>query len=105
MQLNFHFQLFDRIKKEQPGQIEKKLHPIEGDIRELGLGISDEDRNLLIDSVSVIFHAAASVRFDDPVNEAIIINTRGTREVVRLVKDLKNIAVSLCIYKLFFNYS
>ncbi|XP_065217916.1 putative fatty acyl-CoA reductase CG5065 [Planococcus citri] len=89
----FDLPLFEPLKKSHPSEIFNKVIPITGDIKKLGLGISPEDRKTLIDNVSVIFHAAASVRFDDPIHEAIIINTRGTREVVALAKEIKNIAV------------
>lgn len=92
-------QLYDRLKREKSEEIFKKVHPIVGDIRQLGLGISPDDRKLIVENVSVIFHAAASVRFDDPIHEAIIINTRGTREVVALAKEIKNIAVRLVMKK------
>lgn len=58
------------------------------------LGLSDTDRQKLVDNVNVIFHVAASVRFDDPLKYAILLNTRGTREVAQLALDTKNLAVS-----------
>lgn len=57
---------------------------------QLGLGISGSDLERL-KSCSVIFHAAASVRFDDPLKSAIIINTRGTREICELAKMMPNL--------------
>lgn len=61
---------------------------------ELGLGISDENRRTLEENVSVVFHLAASVRFDDPIRKAVFINVRGTREVVNLALKIKNLSVS-----------
>ncbi|KAK7582253.1 hypothetical protein V9T40_013698 [Parthenolecanium corni] len=87
--------LFDRLKSERPGSLESKLQAISGDVTELELGMSASDRKLLTDNVSIVFHTAASVRFDDPLHEAIKINVRGTREVVNLTKEMKNIAVFL----------
>lgn len=63
---------------------------IEGDVMELNLGISDSDMDKL-KSCSVIFHAAASVRFDDPLKKAILLNTRGTREVCNLARKIKEL--------------
>lgn len=60
---------------------------------ELNLGLSEEDRALLIEKTNIIFHVAASVRFDDPLEKAIIINTRGAREVCKLALEMKNIDV------------
>lgn len=64
----------------------------------MGLGLSASDRKLLTDKVSVVYHTAASVRFDDPLHEAIKINVRGTREVVNLTKEMKNISVRLLFF-------
>lgn len=66
--------------------------PVGGDVSLLGLGLSDKDIQMMRD-VSVIFHVAASVRFDDPLKDAILMNTRGTREVMRLGKSLRKLCV------------
>lgn len=81
--------VFDRLKKERPGQIETKLIAIEGDIYKEQLGLSIADRQLLIKEVSIVYHAAATVRFDQPLQEAILLNVRGTREVCELVLDIR----------------
>jgi len=39
----------------------------------------------------VIFHCAASVRFDDPLYKAILLNTRGTREMCELARSMTNL--------------
>lgn len=74
--------------------MEEKLLPILGDMTELRLGLSDHDYNFLIKNVSVVFHVAASVRFDEPIRDATIMNVRGTREVVYLAKKMKKLTVS-----------
>lgn len=83
------FQLFDRLKQEQPDALEK-LKCIYGDVTLLNLGLSDEDMRILIEEVNVIFHGAASVRFDDHLTDAILMNTRGAREVANLALAMKN---------------
>lgn len=45
-----------------------------------------------LSDVSVIFHSAASVRFDENIKSAIIMNTRGTHEAVKFAMTLKNLA-------------
>ncbi|CAH0549647.1 unnamed protein product [Brassicogethes aeneus] len=82
--------IFDLIRESNPSQF-KKLIPIDGDVTKLNLGLSKEDRQLLVNDVNIIFHAAASVRFDEPIKDAILLNTRGTREVVYLAKEIKNL--------------
>lgn len=43
--------------------------------------------------MNVVFHAAASVRFDDSLKDAILINTRTTRDIVNLALQMKSINV------------
>lgn len=80
--------LFDLLRKENP-EVLKKLVGIQGDVMapKLGLTIADMER---LANVSVIFHAAASVRFDDSLKDAILMNTRGTHEVLLFAEKLKN---------------
>ncbi|XP_053675231.1 putative fatty acyl-CoA reductase CG5065 [Anopheles nili] len=78
--------LFDTLKGERPETLQK-IQPIEGDCTQLKLGMSSESMERLKD-VRFVFHAAASVRFDDPLKDAILINTRSTREVFDWAKTL-----------------
>jgi fatty acyl-CoA reductase len=82
--------------------MEEKLFPILGDMTELRLGLSDIDYNFLVENVSVVFHVAASVRFDEPIRDATLMNVRGTREVVQLSKQMKNLKVSAEMWKYVF---
>ncbi|XP_022171253.1 putative fatty acyl-CoA reductase CG5065 isoform X1 [Myzus persicae] len=87
--------LFDKIRTEHPGVAESKIIPVSGDLSEIRLGMSDDDYNMLVRNVSVVFHVAATVRFDEPIRDAIIKNVRGTREVVGLAAQMKNLRVFL----------
>lgn len=69
-----------------------KLIPIAGDVTELQLGLSSTDLARMRD-VSVIFHSAASVRFDDTLNDAVFMNLRGTREIMTFAKSLPLVRV------------
>ena len=72
----------------------EKLVPIAGDMTEANLGISDSDRALLIDRVSVIFHSAATVRFHGPVKDFIRQNVLGSEAIMQLGSELKNLKVT-----------
>lgn len=48
-------------------ECKKKVIPLDGDITKERLGFSDADRQTVIDNVSVVFHCAASIRFDAPL--------------------------------------
>jgi len=78
-----------------------KLVPISGDISEKGLGLSVADRQMLVERVTIIIHAAASVRFNNSLKYAIFTNIRATRDICILAQSMKNLMVSkktLCIY-------
>jgi fatty acyl-CoA reductase len=47
--------------------VKQKVIAIDGDITIPGLGLSEPDRQLLINHTNVVFHCAASVKFDDPL--------------------------------------
>lgn len=86
--------IFDRLKTENPDAL-NKIIPIDGDVTSIGLGLSVESL-IKMENVTMIFHVAASVRFDDPLKEAILMNTRGTREVMIFAEKLKNLL--LCMH-------
>ncbi|XP_077517052.1 fatty acyl-CoA reductase 1-like isoform X2 [Amblyomma americanum] len=83
--------VFGKVKEENPSALSKVV-PVIGDILEPGLGLSEEDLGTLVENVTIVYHSAASVRFDEPLRKAIDINVLGTRRVVELCHKLKNIA-------------
>ena len=60
-----HIQLFDTLRSEKPAVFDKVV-PVAGDIMEPDMGLSEEDTQLLVENVSIVFHLAATVRFDAP---------------------------------------
>nr|CAD7397786.1 unnamed protein product [Timema poppensis] len=89
-----NMELFDRLKQEQPHALEK-LVVVTGDAIKPGLGLLADDRRILEERVSIIFHVAASVRFDDSITYAVNMNVRGTQEVAKLALKMKNLVVLL----------
>lgn len=85
--------LFITLKESNPEALEK-IVPLNGDVSLVKFGLSEADFERM-KNVSVIFHVAASVRFDDNLKFATLLNTRGTREVMRFAESLKNIKVVL----------
>ena len=59
-------QLFDTLRSKQPAVFDKVV-PVAGDIMEPDMGLSEEDTQLLIENVAVVFHLAATIRFDEPI--------------------------------------
>lgn len=72
-------------------QIEK-VTPIAGNVTSPNLGLSEEDRKLLQEEVSIVFHAAASIRFDSLLAEHIQTNVVGTKYLLQLCKEMNQLA-------------
>jgi fatty acyl-CoA reductase len=53
------------------------------------LGIPAGERALIINEVNVIINSAASVNFDDPLQEALQINYFGCQRMLELAKECK----------------
>nr|XP_012216364.1 PREDICTED: putative fatty acyl-CoA reductase CG5065 [Linepithema humile] len=70
----FDLPLFQRIKIEKPNVLQKVI-PLNGDITSDNLGLTEEQRERLINEVHVVFHCAASTRFDTKLKDAIELNT------------------------------
>jgi nucleoside-diphosphate-sugar epimerase len=89
-------QLFERLKTERSGFREKVL-AVEGDCSEPGLGLSPSDRQRIVNHIDIVFHAAATVRFDEKLPVAVSTNVAGTRELLLLCYECPKIKVSeLC---------
>jgi len=82
--------VFNKIKEKDP-DLFNKVKAIEGDVSLPNLGISEKDEAELIDKVDIVFHSAATVRFNEPLKEAVILNTLGTRRVIDLCTKIKHL--------------
>lgn len=65
---------------------------IEADLSKLDLGMSQKNRERVLDT-NVIFHAAATVRFNEEIRNAVNINVRGTKQLLLLAKEMPNLNV------------
>lgn len=79
--------LFGRLRDEDPLYMER-LRAVEGDMGTVGLGISDADLAELVANVQIVLHSAAEVRFDETLQHLLLVNLRGTREVLRLAEKM-----------------
>ncbi|KAF9806771.1 hypothetical protein SFRURICE_012911 [Spodoptera frugiperda] len=81
------------ILKDPKPNFANDIVPIEGDVADVRLGLSDKDWDTLTKEVNVIVHLAATVRFDEHLKKAGLINVRGTREMLELGKQCKNLKI------------
>jgi len=80
--------LFDKVKEIRGvSTIIEQCEVICGDCTLTDLGISKEDRKLLAENVSIIYHCAATIRFDEELKTAVLLNTRGTKLMLELAEN------------------
>lgn len=94
--------VFDVIRKDDPAALDK-LIAISGDMTSKGLALQTTDLQLLTDNVNIVFHCAASVRFDESLQTAVILNTRGTHEIIEVSKNMRNLLAFVHVSTAFSN--
>lgn len=82
--------VFNKIREKNPDLFDK-IKVIEGDVSSPNLGLTEMDKGKLIDTVDIVFHSAASVRFNEPLKDAVLLNTLGTQRVVELCLQMKKL--------------
>ncbi len=84
---------FDRLRREWGAsfddEIDRRLHTIAGDVAQDGLGLSDEDRAVLL-SCETIIHSAAAVSFDAPLDLAVEVNLLGPARVAATLREARS---------------
>ncbi|XP_033224121.1 putative fatty acyl-CoA reductase CG5065 [Belonocnema kinseyi] len=81
---------FEKLRKERPNFIDK-LIPVTGDVATEALGLPPLERKVITERVSIVFHVAANVRFDDNLKHATFVNTRSTRDICILAAQMKKL--------------
>ncbi|KAK4877502.1 hypothetical protein RN001_010008 [Aquatica leii] len=84
--------MFERLRKYDPEAI-KKIIPIHGDCLTEKLGLTETDRKLLVENVTVLFHCAATLKLEAKLKDAVEMNTAGTERVLEVARDIKNLKV------------
>lgn len=84
-------------------EIFAKVRVVAGDVGEDGLGLSPEDRKILTDNVNVIFHSAATLDFAETLKSTVKINLLGTRRMLELGKECKNLKAFLHVSSAYVN--
>ncbi|KAI5631109.1 male sterility protein domain-containing protein [Phthorimaea operculella] len=78
--------VFDKLRETNPSQLDK-LALVPGDVTQPQLGISTEHLSLLHD-VSVVFHSAATLKFDEELKQAVEQNVRSVMRVMDICDRL-----------------
>ncbi|XP_036336128.1 fatty acyl-CoA reductase wat-like [Rhagoletis pomonella] len=98
----FSESIFDTIRAEQP-DLFRKVHPVRVDYGAIDLGIISEDREILCEEVEIVFNVVASVKFNEKLSDAIDINVLGTKKILDLSMEMKNLKSLVHISTLYCN--
>ncbi|XP_077520154.1 uncharacterized protein LOC144129978 [Amblyomma americanum] len=82
--------VFESLKQDRPRALDK-VRAVSGDITLPSLGLSASDRATLVEEVSVVFHSAATINFNEPLKLAVQLNVVGTQRVLDLCKEIPNL--------------
>ncbi|XP_075572520.1 fatty acyl-CoA reductase 2 isoform X6 [Pelecanus crispus] len=82
--------VFDRVREDCPN-FHEKIKPINAELTQPKLAISAEDEEELLTRVNIVFHCAATVRFDEPLKHALQLNAMGTQRLLELARQMQNL--------------
>ncbi|GJQ79742.1 hypothetical protein Trydic_g23220 [Trypoxylus dichotomus] len=82
--------IFQKLSKLQP-KFRHKIVLVGGDVSLPGLGMSIEDRKMIIEKATIFIHSAATVKFQEKLHLAVDINIKGTREMLNLARECQRI--------------
>jgi len=66
---------------------------IEGNVEYPSMGMSSTDREWTIENVNLIFHCAATIKFNETLELATKINIQGTQRLLELAAEIKHLKV------------
>lgn len=76
-----------------------------GDCTKPDLGLSKDDLRKLQQDVEVIFHVAATIKFNAPLHEAVSLNVMGTEELLKIATDMPKLKVFTHVSTAYVNFS
>ncbi|XP_006867048.1 PREDICTED: fatty acyl-CoA reductase 2 [Chrysochloris asiatica] len=79
--------LFEKVKEVCP-DVHEKIRAIYADLNQNDLAISKEDIQELLSCTNIVFHCAATVRFDDHLRHAVQLNVTATHQLLLMANKM-----------------
>lgn len=86
-------QVFKKLWEERPKFIDDVLL-ITGDCSEPGLGISAAHEKFMVDNIDIVIHCAATINFNGPLKQTVLINVRATRDLMIMAQRMHRLKVN-----------
>lgn len=71
----------------------EKVTVMAGDVNQPNLGLSESDLQKVYDEVNIVYHSAATVRFNEALKVASTLHILGTKYVLDISKRIKNLDI------------
>ncbi|XP_009459702.1 PREDICTED: fatty acyl-CoA reductase 1 isoform X2 [Nipponia nippon] len=84
--------VFDRLRDEQP-DFRAKIIVITSELTQPDLDLSEPIKKELIECINIVFHCAATVRFNETLRDAVQLNVIATQQLLYLAQQMKNLEV------------
>ncbi|NXE88224.1 FACR1 reductase, partial [Menura novaehollandiae] len=88
--------LFDRLREEQP-DFKAKIIVVMSELTQPELDLSEAIKEELIECINIIFHCAATIRFNETLRDAVQLNVIATQQLLCLAQRMKNLEVFMHI--------
>lgn len=92
-------QVFEKLSDE----VKAKVFPVVGELSQPKFGLKQEFYDQLIDEVNIVYHVAATIRFNSYLGTAIKINLVGTQVVLNFTKSLRSLSSFIYVSTAFCN--
>jgi fatty acyl-CoA reductase len=94
--------VFDKLREMQP-DFSRRITVCEGDVMRNNMGLSDLDMEVLVKNVTVVFHCAATIKFDDPLKISVKMNVGGVQSLLAVCHALQNLKALVHVSTAFSN--
>uniref|UniRef100_A0AAX7VKA1 Fatty acyl-CoA reductase n=1 Tax=Astatotilapia calliptera TaxID=8154 RepID=A0AAX7VKA1_ASTCA len=88
--------LFEKLQQDQPDFAEKII-AVNSDLTQPELNLSKADQSILAENIDIVFHCAATVRFSEPLKDAVQLNVLATQMMLALAHRMKHLEVFIHI--------
>lgn len=95
----YNFQVFDNLSE----TAKSKVQPVVGELSEPNFAIKEDFLETLLHEVNIVYHVAATIRFNSFLGDAIKINLVGTQVAINFAKSLRNLASFIYVSTAFCN--
>uniref|UniRef100_A0A3Q2HYD6 Fatty acyl-CoA reductase n=1 Tax=Equus caballus TaxID=9796 RepID=A0A3Q2HYD6_HORSE len=94
--------LFEKVREVCPN-VHEKIRAISADLNQNDFAISKEDMQELLSCTNIIFHCAATVRFDDHLRHAVQLNVTATQQLLFMASQMPKLEAFIHISTAFSN--